>query len=83
MLIDVHSHILPGIDDGAGDIMESRKMLDIAVGEKIDAIITTPHFECGMMDQAVIDVYKRQIVKQQTLCSTWQVSTVRKIWKIL
>lgn len=54
MLIDVHNHILPGIDDGAGDIMESQKMLAIAVGEKIDAIITTPHFECGM-DQAVIE----------------------------
>ncbi|MCB5714527.1 hypothetical protein GKG47_16035 [Lactonifactor sp. BIOML-A3] len=54
MLIDVHNHILPGIDDGAGDIMESQKMLAIAVSEKIDAIITTPHFECGM-DQAVIE----------------------------
>lgn len=48
MIIDIHSHILPGIDDGAGDIMESRKMLDIVLKEGISAIITTPHFECGM-----------------------------------
>ncbi|MGN0330117.1 MAG: CpsB/CapC family capsule biosynthesis tyrosine phosphatase [Kineothrix sp.] len=42
--IDIHSHILPGIDDGAGDMEETREMLRIAYREGIRDIITTPHF---------------------------------------
>lgn len=42
--IDVHCHILPGVDDGAADIRETREMLNIAYKEGIRCIIATPHF---------------------------------------
>lgn len=48
MIIDIHSHILPGIDDGSADIQETIEMLNMAVQEKITGIIATPHFEVGM-----------------------------------
>ncbi len=48
MIIDVHSHILPGIDDGAKDMEETIEMLNMAVEEGIEAIIATPHCEVGM-----------------------------------
>ncbi len=41
--IDMHCHILPGVDDGAKDMNESRKMLRIAYDEGIRCIIATPH----------------------------------------
>lgn len=43
-MIDIHCHILPGIDDGARDITESAEMINTARLNKIDAIIATPHF---------------------------------------
>ena len=43
-MIDIHCHILPGIDDGARDITESAEMVNVARLNKIDAIIATPHF---------------------------------------
>lgn len=43
-IIDIHSHILPGIDDGAVDWDESRKMLAAAYQQGIRTIIATPHF---------------------------------------
>lgn len=43
-VIDVHSHILPGIDDGARDWEQSCEMLDIAWKQGIRTIIATPHF---------------------------------------
>lgn len=43
-IIDIHSHILPGVDDGAADWEESRKMLEIAYENGIRTIIATPHF---------------------------------------
>lgn len=42
-MIDIHSHILPGIDDGAQTIEDSIKMAKTAVNEGITTIIATPH----------------------------------------
>jgi protein-tyrosine phosphatase len=43
-VIDIHCHILPGIDDGAPDIEESAEMLRTAAHNNIQAVIATPHF---------------------------------------
>lgn len=46
-MIDIHSHILPGIDDGAKDINESLELARGAVAEGIRTIIATPHHQNG------------------------------------
>jgi len=43
-MIDIHSHILPGLDDGSPDMDTSLKMVEIAASEGINAIVATPHF---------------------------------------
>lgn len=45
--IDIHTHILPGVDDGSKDINESIGMLEKAYEEGIRSIIATPHYMCG------------------------------------
>lgn len=45
--IDIHSHILPGIDDGARNMEISMQMLRMAEQEGISRIILTPHFKPG------------------------------------
>lgn len=45
--IDIHSHILPGIDDGAENIEMSLNMLKIAAENGIGRIILTPHNKPG------------------------------------
>lgn len=45
--IDMHCHILPGVDDGARDIDEMKAMLRIAYDEGIRCIIATPHHHPG------------------------------------
>lgn len=45
--IDIHSHILPGIDDGAENIEMSLSMLKIAAEDGIRQIILTPHNKPG------------------------------------
>lgn len=42
--IDMHCHILPGVDDGAHDISEMKAMLKIAYNDGIRCILATPHF---------------------------------------
>lgn len=47
-MIDIHCHLLYGVDDGADTIEESVEMLRLAKEQGIDAIILTPHYRHGM-----------------------------------
>ncbi|HEY5143495.1 MAG TPA: CpsB/CapC family capsule biosynthesis tyrosine phosphatase [Solirubrobacteraceae bacterium] len=42
-LIDLHCHLLPGVDDGALDVDDSVAMARVAVKEGFEAICATPH----------------------------------------
>ena len=42
-MIDSHIHLLPGIDDGAGNIDVSDVMINIAMEDGVEVIICTPH----------------------------------------
>lgn len=42
-LVDIHVHILPGIDDGPGSLEESIEMAKVAKERGVSAIIATPH----------------------------------------
>ncbi len=43
-LVDIHCHMLPGIDDGAKDIKTSWSMIDESVSQGVKCICFTPHF---------------------------------------
>jgi protein-tyrosine phosphatase len=42
-LIDLHCHILPGIDDGARDMADALAMARQAAADGIDVVCATPH----------------------------------------
>ncbi len=42
-MLDLHAHILPGVDDGARTQDEALKMLDAASSIGVDTIVATPH----------------------------------------
>jgi protein-tyrosine phosphatase len=42
-MIDLHCHILPGVDDGALDLRDSAAMARQAAADGIEAICATPH----------------------------------------
>ena len=46
-MIDIHSHILPGIDDGSKTIEESIEILKQAEQNGVTDIILTPHYMLG------------------------------------
>ena len=43
-IVDIHSHFLPGVDDGAGNMQESLALLRAAQEEGIRDVIATPHY---------------------------------------
>lgn len=44
---DIHSHILPGVDDGAADMEMTREMIDMAYSQGVRVMIATPHYYPG------------------------------------
>ena len=43
-MIDIHAHILPGIDDGADAIADSVEIIRELVGQGVTDIVATPHY---------------------------------------
>ncbi len=43
-IIDFHSHILPGVDDGSHSVKESLAMLRLEAEQGIGHVVATPHF---------------------------------------
>lgn len=63
-MIDIHNHILPGLDDGAGDIYDTIEMAHIAVDSGITAIVATPHCNIpGLYENYFDRVYKATYMK--------------------
>jgi protein-tyrosine phosphatase len=47
-MIDIHAHILPGVDDGPRDMDEALDMCKACVDDGITSVIATPHDHNGM-----------------------------------
>ncbi|HTQ79639.1 MAG TPA: CpsB/CapC family capsule biosynthesis tyrosine phosphatase, partial [Thermoanaerobaculia bacterium] len=47
-MIDLHCHILPGIDDGARSLADAVAMCRLAAAEGCEAMVATPHQRRGI-----------------------------------
>lgn len=46
-MIDIHTHILPGVDDGLQDIGETLLMAEDAAAQGVSVMVATPHLRWG------------------------------------
>lgn len=70
MIIDTHSHLVPGVDDGARDLEEALRGVDRLLGEGVDSILTTPHMDASLAQRA--DAFERH---QQSVEAAWALLT--------
>lgn len=57
-MIDLHSHILPGLDDGSPDIAESLKMARLAVADGTTHMACTPHIMPGVYENRTANIVR-------------------------
>ena len=57
-IIDIHSHILPGLDDGARTLEETMETLSHAREQNVRDIFVTPHFHPGRYMVSPSEIYR-------------------------
>lgn len=64
--VDMHCHIIPGVDDGAQTLEETKEMLTQAWDEGIRIVVATPHYHKrrGKND---LDLIKKQLLVARKL----------------
>lgn len=65
-MIDIHTHILPGVDDGAANLPEALDMLRKSASQGTNRVIVTPHANTGFKDSSREEILK----KYAELCRT-------------
>ena len=53
-MIDIHSHIMPEIDDGARNLKEALEMAWIAADDGIEYMVATPHMFNGLSNNCLL-----------------------------
>lgn len=66
-LVDLHCHILPGVDDGAKDLPMALGMARDAVAQGISHILLTPHHMDGEYTNHKVDVLRKTTAFQEAL----------------
>ncbi len=66
-MIDLHCHILPGIDDGSKDDATSLEMARIAVADGIRTLACTPHIYPGLYENDANGIRARVATLQRKL----------------
>jgi protein-tyrosine phosphatase len=61
-MIDLHCHLLPGLDDGAADLDMSRSMVKLLLADGVSTVACTPHILPGLYDNsgpAILEAIQR------------------------
>ena len=55
-MIDIHTHVLPGIDDGAQNLQESYEILQALIAQGVTELVATPHIISGVYELSLIHI---------------------------
>ncbi|MBD5133150.1 MAG: capsular polysaccharide biosynthesis protein [Clostridiales bacterium] len=69
-MIDIHSHILPGLDDGSRSVEESLAMLKASAAQGVGCIAATPHFYAE--ENSPEKFLERRAASEERLRGAWQ-----------
>ena len=69
--IDIHCHMLPGVDDGAKDLDMALKMLELSVSQGAQGIVFTPHYEMERNRYQPDDLEKQFLLVKQEAKKRW------------
>ncbi|NQY62881.1 MAG: capsular biosynthesis protein [Alteromonadaceae bacterium] len=73
-MIDLHCHILPGIDDGAKELDDSLALINAAISNGITHMLCTPHIQLGRFDNTLDTILTAfELVQQQVIAQALKI----------
>ena len=66
-MVDIHTHVLPQLDDGAKDMEASLSLLRDAERQGIDTVFVTPHIITGLYTPTAKEIKQQQKILQDRL----------------
>ncbi|HTR30465.1 MAG TPA: CpsB/CapC family capsule biosynthesis tyrosine phosphatase [Puia sp.] len=64
---DVHSHLIPGIDDGSPDVATSIRLIRGLMGLGYQKIITTPHINADIFPNNAVNIHSGEALVRDEL----------------
>lgn len=71
-MIDLHTHLLPKMDDGSKSIAESRQLLQMLSEQGVTAAVATPHFYAN--EESAEAFLERRQISYESLCADGELS---------
>lgn len=68
---DIHTHILPGVDDGAADLAEALQMVQMAWQDGTRVLFLTPHYRGDYMNGTKQDIRDAFTALRQSVAAEW------------
>ena len=62
-MIDIHSHLLPGVDDGSANIETSVAVLQRFERQGIEVLVCTPHLEASRAERAPFERHRELLAE--------------------
>jgi protein-tyrosine phosphatase len=50
-IVDLHTHVLPGVDDGARDLEESIAAISALMADSVTTVVATPHWRASLQER--------------------------------
>jgi protein-tyrosine phosphatase len=79
-MIDVHTHLLPGVDDGSPSIEVSVRILEQFAVEGVGTVVCTPHLEASRAKDAphdahfsILEALRAEAPPTPTLLTGWEI----------
>ncbi len=80
-MIDIHTHLLPGVDDGARTQAQSLEVLERFAAAGVTCVVCTPHLAASEADRMPTDKYRRL---HRELCELAPATiTLQRGWEIM
>jgi protein-tyrosine phosphatase len=80
-MIDVHTHLLPGVDDGSPSLEVSIPVLERFASEGVTTVVCTPHLNASQAAAAPWEAYRERFTELQASAPT--TIALRLGWEIM
>lgn len=75
-IVDLHSHILPGMDDGSPDLETTRALLQRLAEQGVSAVCATPHYYAEREPIAAFAERREAAYQRTAVCLTPELHTI-------